>query len=373
MEETVEPRPQPSEGQWWGVAWAWVGGYSATSTLVIIFNMIIVFSVISNKYLHYSYNYVVVMLSLRNILRCILTLLILTLSKLRESPALLQVSHIIPANLTRMELDTLDLGQADSMPLLCKSVSMLDHFLVIVFMYYTASLFIYLFCRKPNPDVPHTSEMTLRLYGLNTAVIPVREKCWVSPLLLLFPLVLASLLSLPAFLMSEIHPVAVIPGVSLCGAETFTWMSVYESSVVILGFYLPAAIILFLTICLSVRRCCNTCQADTCISSFCKEEMAVSMTAMPHLLAIQLLYLPNLDAFLTKLDLAPTGLQEVLVPELCRGLEMFIGLLLPIMVYCALPAYSKFRQAPDDSDVKNEIHRSSRTPSRRMSFSSQAV
>ena len=92
-----------------------------------------------------------------------MTLLILTLSKLRESPALLQVSHIIPANLTRMELDTLDLGQADSMPLLCKSVSMLDHFLVIVFMYYTASLFIYLFCRKPNPDVPHTSEMTLRV------------------------------------------------------------------------------------------------------------------------------------------------------------------------------------------------------------------
>ena len=48
----------------------------------------------------------------------------------------------------------------------------------------------------------------------------------------------------------------------------------------------------------------------------------------------------------------------MLVPELCRGLEMFIGLLLPIVVYCALPAYSKFRQAPDDSDVKNEIHRS---------------
>ena len=95
--------------------------------------------------------------------------------------------------------------------------------------------------------------MSFQLYGLNTAVIPVREKCWVSPLLLLFPLALAALLSLPAFLMTEIHPVAVIPGVSLCQAETFTWMSVYESSVVILGFYLPAAIILFLTICLSVR------------------------------------------------------------------------------------------------------------------------
>ena len=45
------------------------------------------------------------------------------------------------------------------------------------------------------------------------------------------------------------------------------------------------------------------------------------------------------------------------MPELCRGLEMFLGLLLPIVVYCTLPAYSKFRQAPDDSDVKNEIHR----------------
>ena len=51
-----------------------------------------------------------------------------------------------------------------------------------------------------------------------------------------------------------------------------------------------------------------------------------------------------------------TGFQ-VLMPELCRGLEMFLGLLLPIVVYCTLPAYSKFRQAPDDSDVKNEIHR----------------
>ena len=74
-----------------------------------------------------------------------------------------------------------------------------------------------------------------------------------SPLLLLLPLVLASLLSLPAFLLQELHPLAVIPGVSLCKAEDFTWMSVYQSSVVILGFYLPAAIILFLTICLSIR------------------------------------------------------------------------------------------------------------------------
>ena len=53
----------------WGVAWAWVAGYSAISTLVIIFNIVIVFSVLSNRYLHYSYNYVMVMLSLRYSLR----------------------------------------------------------------------------------------------------------------------------------------------------------------------------------------------------------------------------------------------------------------------------------------------------------------
>ena len=47
------------------MAWAWVAGYSAVSTLVIIFNIVIVFSVLSNRYLHYSYNYVIVMLSLR--------------------------------------------------------------------------------------------------------------------------------------------------------------------------------------------------------------------------------------------------------------------------------------------------------------------
>ena len=57
--------PDSENSQWWGVTWAWVGGYSGLSTLVIIFNMIIVFSVVSNKYLHYSYNYVLVMLSLR--------------------------------------------------------------------------------------------------------------------------------------------------------------------------------------------------------------------------------------------------------------------------------------------------------------------
>ena len=92
-----------------------------------------------------------------------LTLLILTISKLTESPGLLQMSNIVSANLTNTEVEDLDLSNSESMPLLCETVCMLDHFLVIVLMYYVATLFIYLFCRKPNPDVPTTSEMTLRV------------------------------------------------------------------------------------------------------------------------------------------------------------------------------------------------------------------
>lgn len=37
------------EAAWWGVAWAWVSGYSALSTLVTVFNVVIVFSVARNK------------------------------------------------------------------------------------------------------------------------------------------------------------------------------------------------------------------------------------------------------------------------------------------------------------------------------------
>ena len=91
-----------------------------------------------------------------------MTLLILTISKLTESPSLLQMSNIV-ANMTNTQLEDLDLSKTESMPLLCETVCMLDHFLVVVLMYYVATLFIYLFCRKPNPDVPHTSEMTLRV------------------------------------------------------------------------------------------------------------------------------------------------------------------------------------------------------------------
>ena len=49
----------------WYIEWAWVGGYSSISTLVFIFNIIIFFSIGKNKFLHYSFHYVIVALSLR--------------------------------------------------------------------------------------------------------------------------------------------------------------------------------------------------------------------------------------------------------------------------------------------------------------------
>ena len=95
--------------------------------------------------------------------RCVLTLLVLAVSKLTESPRLLQISNIVSPNLTSTELESMDLSDTGSMPLFCETVCMLDNFLVILLMYYVATLFVYLFCRAPNPDVPTTSEMTLRV------------------------------------------------------------------------------------------------------------------------------------------------------------------------------------------------------------------
>jgi len=355
---------------WWGMSWAWVGGYSSLATLVVVFNSVVFFSVVSNKYLHYSYNYILVMLSVRNVCRVVLTLSVLVLSKMVDSPWLLKAAHIIPLN-TSNEVGS-DLTQSKNMPMMCEIVSMADHFLMTILMYYLASLSIYVFCRKANPSIPTTSDITLRLYGLNSGVIPVRERRWVSPVLIIVPLLLATLISLPVLLLGETNHITVVPGGTLCKSDDSPQFSIYQSAVVILGFYLPATIIIILVICLSVRRCFS-CSSDQCVSSFCKEEMALSFMTLPYILAYQAMYLPNLDQYLARLDLPQTALQEHLTPEIARGVEMVMGLVLPMVIYSILPAYAKFSSTPDDSDVKNEVHRTSRTPSRRISVDSQAL
>ena len=62
---------------WWGITWAWVCGYSSLATIVVVFNTLILFSVVTNKYLHYSFNYVLVILSIRCKLSTVNTFLIL--------------------------------------------------------------------------------------------------------------------------------------------------------------------------------------------------------------------------------------------------------------------------------------------------------
>jgi hypothetical protein len=47
--------------------------YSSLATLVVVFKIVLLVSVVSNKYLHYSYNYVLVMLSIRSVLVTIIT------------------------------------------------------------------------------------------------------------------------------------------------------------------------------------------------------------------------------------------------------------------------------------------------------------
>jgi len=360
MEEVTEESP------WWGLSWAWVGGYTSVSTLVIVFNSVLLFSVITNKYLHYSFNYVLVMLSIRNVCRVVLTLSVLVFSKMVDSPSLLQESGVLPPLIP----PGLDLTKAENMPLVCKVLSLADHLLMIILMFYLASLSLYVFCRKANPSETTTSDVTLRLYGLNSGIVPVKERRWVSPLLLLLPLLLATLLSLPVFLLEKPHPLTVVPECTLCKVPDSAQFDIYQSSVIILGFYLPSTIIVFLTICLSVRRCFS-CSSDRCVSSFCKEEMTICFLALPYILAYLAMFLPHMNHFLFRLNLSQTNLQEVLTPAIVRGVEMSMGLLLPIVVYSTLPAYTKFSSSPDDSDIKNEVHRASRTPSRRISVASE--
>ena len=100
----------------WGLEWVWVGGYSAAATTILLTNCMLLVSVIRNRYLHYTFNYVVFALSLRcphtcltspdlsprvlrrNILRVVFTLGLVVVAKLSQAgPAALQVQYPVPS------------------------------------------------------------------------------------------------------------------------------------------------------------------------------------------------------------------------------------------------------------------------------------
>ena len=96
----------------------------------------------------------------RNVCRVLFTLSVLVLSKMVDSPKLLQMADIIPANIST---ENMNLTLSGNMPMMCEIVSMADHMLMIILMFYLASLSLYVFCRKPNPSITTTSDMTLRV------------------------------------------------------------------------------------------------------------------------------------------------------------------------------------------------------------------
>ena len=86
---------------------------------------------------------------------------------------------------------------------------------------------------------------------------------------------------------------------------------------------------------LSVRRCVS-CYSTTCVSSFCKEELLLSLLTLPTATAQLLLYIPVLDAnlamvsieitrdILTKLiqvGFPATGLAAIITPTLARSIK----------------------------------------------------
>jgi hypothetical protein len=102
----------------------------------------------------------------RNQLRVCLTLSLVFLSKLLQTPWLIGHTYLLPANTSAEDID---LTQAANMPTTCKIMSMADHILMTTLMFYLAGLSVYMFCRHPNPPIFAASEATLKV---NTLLLP---------------------------------------------------------------------------------------------------------------------------------------------------------------------------------------------------------
>ena len=134
-------------------------------------------------------------------------------------------------------------------------------------------------------------------------------------------------------------------------SSTASTVLTHQSSVAILGFCLPLALIVCLVIGLSIRRCVS-CYSTTCVSSFCKEELLLALLTLPTTTAQFLTYLPILDTSLTQLELPVTGLASVITPTLARLVEMLSSGALPLLVFILLPAYSNWSSQPDNDDIR---------------------
>jgi hypothetical protein len=333
----------------WKAEWAWVGGYSAIAVVIVIFNLLLFFSVAKNSFLHYSTHYVFLALAIRNILRVALTLCIVYLTKLAQNSWI--------AGLPRSSDDFSSReGMPVGAPYMCDVLSSIDTWLVTLHLYYLSALAIHMFTRYPNPQLASTSDTALKVYGqmasLNKGVLPVKERLWQAPLLILIPPLLALILALPAPLFKISHHLTAVPGGSICQPKDDNL--VYQTCSLILGFLLPAILLLFLVLGLSVRRCIS-CSGGTCVSSWCKEEALLALLLIPSLPLHLGLNVPIIDQYLVKLGWSSLGLTPYIPAALARAAELGLGLLLPALCYALLPAYRKFESEPDASDAFKRV------------------
>merc|ERR1712080_130117 len=143
-----------------------------------------------------------------------------------------------------------------------------------------------------------------------------------------------------------------MPGDSaqICKVSKEDQFGTYQSSVTILGFYLPSAIVLCLLIGLSIRRCV-ACSGSGCLSSYCKEEMVLAFLFLPYMIGYLLIHLKIQEHYMGLMQLPALGISNYIRPEYARAGEIGLGLLLPLVLYCTLPAYRKFCSEPDTADL----------------------
>ena len=50
----------------WHLEWLWVSGYSTLATLTIIFNLVLMVSIGKNRFLHFSFHYAIIAMTIRS-------------------------------------------------------------------------------------------------------------------------------------------------------------------------------------------------------------------------------------------------------------------------------------------------------------------
>jgi len=99
-------------------------------------------------------------ISFRNLLRVLLSLCLVFLAKLIQTPWLMRITFLIPTNTSS---NGLDLTQSDNMSITCVVLSMMDHILMSTLMFYLAGLPLYMFCRHPNPPLSQADEANYKV------------------------------------------------------------------------------------------------------------------------------------------------------------------------------------------------------------------